>query len=95
MSGMFSVALLQVAAHCSRVQCQAGILTLSQLRALVVDEVLICSFSHLPAWAGSGQTWDRPTLKKSIALLMPSSVKQSAIRTGTVQQAAVLRSDGM
>lgn len=33
---------------------------LSQLRALAEDEVLTCSSSHLPAWASSGQTWDRP-----------------------------------
>lgn len=33
---------------------------LSQLRALAVDEVLTCSSSHLPARAGSGQTWHRP-----------------------------------
>lgn len=32
---------------------------LSQLW-LPADEVLARSSSHLPAWAGSGQTWERP-----------------------------------
>ena len=57
---------------------------LSQLRALAVDEVLICSSSHLPAWAGSGQTWDRRIEKQNIAFFMPSSMKQSAICAGTI-----------
>lgn len=47
------------------------------------DEVLTHCSSHLPAWAGSGQTWDRAIYKQNIAHFVPS-LKQSAMCVGTI-----------
>lgn len=75
MSGIFSVAFCKW--HHAARGCSA------KLRAPAADEVLTCCSSHLPAWAGSGQTWDRAIYKQNIAHFMPSW-KQSAICVGTI-----------